>query len=83
MASDNKESLAAKVVGGLVALAAAWLAQKLIDRSWQQVTGHRAPKPEDEGDSRLTEILVATAVSGAVIAMARVLATRGTAKLIR
>lgn len=83
MASDKQQqSMTAKIVGGLVALGTAWAAQKIIDTSWRSVTGHTPPAAEDEGDSRWSEILVATAVSGAVIAIARALAARGTAKLI-
>lgn len=81
--ADAKESVPAKIVGGIAALVAAWAVQKLIDKSWQRVTGHSAPKPEDEGDNRFSEIVAATAVSGALVAIARVLATRGTAKFIR
>lgn len=83
MVSDKKESVAAKIIGGVAALVAAWAVQKLIDKSWERATGHAAPKPEDEGDTRLSEIVVATALSGALVAIARVLATRGTAKIIR
>ena len=45
--------------------------------------GHRPPKPEDEGDARFAEIAIAATVTGAIIALARVLATRGAAKLVR
>lgn len=83
MAADKQQSIVAKLAGVLVALVAAWAAQKLIDTSWKKVTGHAPPQLEDDDDdNRFAEILVATAVSGAVIATARALATRGAAKYI-
>lgn len=80
--SDKKESLAAKVAGLVAALAAAWLAQRIIDMAWRRAVGHKPPKPEDESDARFAEIAAAATVTGAAIALSRVLATRGAAKFI-
>lgn len=80
--TDKKESLAAKLTGVVAALAAAWLAQRLIDLVWTRALGHKPPKPEDESDARFAEIAAAAAVTGAAIAFSRVLATRGAAKLL-
>ena len=80
--TDKKESAAAKAVGIVAALAAAWLAQRVIDTTWRRALGHKPPKPEDEGDARFGEIAAAAAVTGAAIALSRVLATRGAAKLL-
>lgn len=81
--ADKKESMIAKVVGLGVALGAAWLAQQLINTAWKSAVGHTPPKPEDEGDARFGEIAAAAVVTGAVVALARVMATRGTAKFLR
>ena len=43
-------------------------------------TGHKPPKADDQGDAGLAEVVVAAAITGALVAMARVLATRGTAR---
>lgn len=83
MPDSDKDSLVAKVAGLAIALAAAWLANQVIDRSWSKVLGHKPPKAENPGDARLGEILAAATISGAVVALSRVLATRGTAKLLR
>ncbi len=80
--TDKKESLAAKLTGAVAALAAAWLARRLIDVVWTRTLGHEPPKPEDGADARFAEIAVATTVTGAAIALSRVLATRGAAKLL-
>lgn len=80
--TDQKQSLAAKLAGVVTALAAAWLAQRIIDLVWTRVLGHKAPKPEDESDARFAEIAAAAAITGGAVALSRVLATRGTAKLL-
>lgn len=81
--ADQKQTLIAKLVGIGAALVAAWAAQQLINAIWTRGLGHRPPKPEDEGDARFAEIAIAATVTGAVIALARVLATRGATKLVR
>lgn len=82
MASD--ETKIARAVGLAVALGASWLASRLIDGLWTATRGHKPPKAEDESDDvAFTEIAVAAVITGAVVALARVLAARGTAKLLR
>ena len=83
MRESEKESLVAKGVGLAIALGAAWLANQVIDRGWSKVLGHKPPKAEDPGDARFGEVLAAAAISGAIVALARVFAARGTAKLIK
>ncbi|WP_024286514.1 DUF4235 domain-containing protein [Cellulomonas sp. KRMCY2] len=78
----DKQSMIAKLVGLGVALAAAWAAQQLIAGAWKMTVGHKPPKPEDEGDARFGEIAAAAAITGAVVALSRVMATRGAAKLL-
>lgn len=80
--ADQKQSMIAKAVGLGVALAAAWVAQQVVSGAWRVALGHKPPKPEDEGDARFAEIAVAAALTGAVVALSRVLATRGTAKFL-
>ncbi len=79
---DDKESMIAKVIGIGVAFAAAWAAQQVIAGVWKATVGHKPPKPEDEGDARFAEIAVAAAVTGAVVALSRAMATRGAAKFL-
>lgn len=83
MREAEKQSLISKLVGIGGALAAAWLAQQLINVVWTKALGHKPPKPEDPGDARFAEIAAAATVTGALIALSRVLATRGTAKFLR
>jgi hypothetical protein len=80
---DEKQSMIAKVIGIGVALGAAWVAQQAVNGVWRATMGHKPPKPEDEGDARFGEIALAAAITGAVVALSRVFATRGAAKLIK
>ncbi len=80
--ADQKQTLIAKLAGIGAALVAAWAAQQLINALWTKSLGHRPPKPKDE-DARFAEIAITATVTGAAIALARVLATRGAAKLVR
>ncbi len=79
MDDDDKQSMMARLAGLGLALVAAWAAQQLISAVWQRSVGHKPPKPE-EGDARMGEIALAAAITGAVVALSRVLATRGAAK---
>lgn len=81
--ADQKQDMIAKLVGVGVALGSAWLAQQVIGRVWRTVLGHNPPKPEDEGDARFGEVLAAATVTGALVALSRVFATRGMAKILK
>lgn len=80
---EEKPTLAAKVIGIAAAIAAAWLAQQLINMVWTRLLGHKPPKPEDEGEARFWEIAAAATITGGAIALARALATRGAARYVR
>ena len=79
---DTKDERVAKIVGIGVALGAAWVAQQVVAGAWKLALGRKPPKAEDEGDARFGEIAVAATITGALVALARVIATRGTAKLL-
>lgn len=79
MADEETQSTIAKITGLVVAGAVAWLAGKAVDTAWKAASGHKPPKPEDDDpDIRLSEVVAASAISAAVVALARVYATRGT-----
>jgi hypothetical protein len=77
---DKSQSMMARLAGLGIALVAAWAAQQLISAVWKRSVGHEPPKPEDTGDARMGEVALAAAITGAVVALARVLATRGAVK---
>ena len=82
MVDESTQSTISKVVGLLVAGGAAWVAQKAVSAAWRAATGHVPPKAEDDGDAGLSEVAIAAAITGAIAALTRVLATRGTAKFL-
>ncbi|GIG41449.1 DUF4235 domain-containing protein [Cellulomonas phragmiteti] len=78
---DQKQSMTAKLVGAGVALAAAWAVQKIIDTAWEKTKGHKPPAADSTADDiRFSEVAAAAAITGAAVALARVLATRGAAR---
>ena len=82
MVDDSTQSAVSKAVGLLVAGGAAWVAQKSVSTIWKAATGHVPPKAEDEGGAGLWEVATAAAITGAIAALTRVLATRATARII-
>ena len=82
MVDASTQSTVSKIVGLLVAAGAALVAQKLVSAAWRASTGHVPPKAEDDGESGLSEVAIAAALTGAIAALTRVLATRGTAKFL-
>jgi Protein of unknown function (DUF4235) len=80
---ESTQSTVSKVVGLVVAAGAAWAAQKIVATAWHATTGHVPPKAEDQGDAGLSEVAIAAAITGAVAALTRVLATRGTARFMK
>lgn len=60
-------------------LAAGWLVHKLVDAVWERAVGHPTPAADDES-TPLLEVAVATALTGTLVALARLLASRGTAR---
>ena len=84
MADKSTRSSISKLIGTAAALAAAMLAQKTVGALWKSFTGHPLPSPEDEtGEAGLLEIAAAAVISGAVVALVRVLAIRGAAHALR
>ncbi|GIG29632.1 DUF4235 domain-containing protein [Cellulomonas marina] len=82
MADDESESTTAKVIGMVTALGTAWVARKVLAAVWTKATGHAPPDPATKDpDIKLSEALLAAAVTGAVAYLSRAVATRGTARI--
>lgn len=78
----DKTSTVVKLVSTVAATAATMVAQKVIAAGWKSARGHKPPHAEDhEAGIGLGEVLVAAAVTGAVVAVVRVLATRTAASV--
>lgn len=81
--SEKKDDAIARAVGLAVALGSTWVANQVITQGWKVAFGHKPPKAQDEHDYRFGEVALAAAITGAVVALTRVLATRGMAKIIK
>ncbi len=81
--ADTEKTVASKIFGIVVAGAAAWVAQKAITEAWKKATGHEPPNAEDDSDARIGEIVASAVLTGALVALARALATRGAARYMR
>jgi hypothetical protein len=75
---QQTESIVTRLVGTGVALGAAFVVQRLIDQAWKAKTGHKPPRVGSRGDAGVGEVVTAAVISGALIALARALATIGT-----
>ncbi|MGC5614894.1 DUF4235 domain-containing protein [Georgenia sp. Z1491] len=70
-----------KIVSTGAGVVAGIAANKILSKGWVAVTGHEPPEIVDGDDSvSLVEIVVFTAVSGAVVGLVRQLAMRQAAK---
>lgn len=69
-----------RVITTIATIGAGLVANKVLGMAWKGVTGHAPPLDEKDGDFPLAEIVIFAAISGALVAFARVYANRGAAK---
>ena len=68
--------IAWKILGTGAAVLATLLAEEALHAGWHVVTGDKPPTIPEDPDSSWREAIVWAAVSGAVIGLARLVATR-------
>lgn len=78
MAQD--QSMSVKLATLAVSASAGWLAQKAVTALWTKATGH-TPATVDDDDATLVSVVTFAAVTGAVAALTKVLASRGTRRV--
>ncbi len=74
--SDKRGDGGTKVLGGVAAFAAAFVARKLINVGWKRVTGKEPPSDPQDPLVGTAEALGFAIVMGVVMGVARVLAIR-------
>ena len=74
--------VAVRVANTVAALAAAFVVHKAVAAGWRAVTGHPAPRLDDDEIS-LGEIITYTAISAATVAAVRVFAARKAHRLVK
>src|SRR3954447_18230007 len=69
VSSSEDRTTVAKIVGVAATLVAAFVAQKAVEQVGGGTAGHKPPGADDEGDTRLNEVVAAAAVTGAVVSL--------------
>ncbi|RCV49484.1 DUF4235 domain-containing protein [Marinitenerispora sediminis] len=78
--ADKDGELAARIVGGVAALAAGYAARKVITFAWTRAVGKEPPSDPESPDIGLGEALGWAVVTGVGMEVARVLAVRAAHK---
>jgi len=76
MASDGSSSKFYSAFSLAAALGAAAVAKKGLNTSWRAATGKNPPSNPADPDVKMSEAVLWAAISGTLIAVARMLATR-------
>jgi hypothetical protein len=74
--ADRKADIGTKVVSAVAAMAAAFVARKLITFAWTKVAGKEPPTHPEDPQVALGEALSWAVVTGVTVEAARLLATR-------
>src|ERR1039458_6974363 len=78
--ADRKVDLGTKVISAVAAMAAAFVARKVITFAWTKVTGKEPPTHPEDPQVTLTEALGWSMLTGITVEAARLLATRAAAR---
>ena len=78
--ADRKVDLGTKVVSAVAAMAAAFVARKVITFVWTKATGREPPTNPEDPQVALTEALTWSVLTGVSVGAARLLATRAAAR---
>ncbi|MBV9095781.1 MAG: DUF4235 domain-containing protein [Streptosporangiaceae bacterium] len=77
--ADSKVDLGTRVTTALAAMAAAFVARKVITFAWTKVTGKEPPTHPEDPQVALAEALGWAMLTGVAVEAARLLATRAAA----
>jgi hypothetical protein len=80
MAAEKKVDLGTKVVTAVAAMAAAFVARKLITFAWTKAVGKEPPTHPEDPTVALSEALTWSVLTGITVEAARLLATRAAAR---
>ena len=78
--ADNKTDLGTKLISGLAAMIAAFLARKLVTFAWTKATGKQPPTHPEDPQVALSEALGWSVLTGVTVGAAKLLATRAAAR---
>ncbi len=78
--AETKVDLGTKVVSAVAAMAAAFVARKVITFAWTKAMGKEPPTHPEDPQVALTEALTWAVLTGVTVEAARLLATRAAAR---
>jgi Protein of unknown function (DUF4235) len=78
--ADRKVDLGTKVISTVAAMAAAFVARKVITMAWTKATGKEPPTHPEDPQVALSEALSWSMLTGVTVEAARLLATRAAAR---
>ena len=78
--ADSKADFGSKIVSGLAAMIAAFLARKLVTFAWTKATGKEPPTHPEDPQVALPEALGWSVLTGVTVGAAKLLATRAAAR---
>ena len=78
--ADKKADLSTRVVSGIAAMIAAFLARKVVTFVWTKLTGKEPPAHPEDPEVGLTEALGWSVLTGVTVGAAKLLATRAAAR---
>ncbi len=78
--ADRKVDLGTKVISMVAAMAAAFVARKVITMAWTKATGKEPPTHPEDPQVALSEALSWSMLTGVTVEAARLLATRAAAR---
>ena len=81
--SDNSDSAGTRAMAALAAVAAAWVARKVITFGWTKVTGKEPTGNPEDPHVGVAEALSWAVILGVSIESARLLATRAATRKMR
>ena len=81
--SENSDSAGTRAMAALAAVAAAWVARKVITFGWTKVTGKEPPGNPEDPHVGVAEALSWAVILGASIEGARLVATRAATRKVR
>jgi len=81
--SENSDSAGTRAMAALAAVAAAWVARKVITFGWTKVTGKEPPGNPEDPHVGVAEALSWAVILGVSIESARLLATRAATRKVR
>jgi hypothetical protein len=80
MAEERKVDIGTKIVSAVAAMAAAFIARKLITIAWTKAVGKEPPTHPEDPRVALSEALGWSVLTGISVEAARLLATRAAAR---